>query len=212
MGKRTFLKVALPVLVLVAFLLGVLIFDRVQTAWEQAYLATATVYIPPTTTTPPPTTTTPPPTTTTPPPTAGPTYAPAFSVIDGAGKVYNMADFAGKPTVLCFWNGGYTDARGELPIWETILEKYEDAVHLVVVHVNDDKTGMQAAKAYLEEEKFSFTPYFDLSGDAARAYNIGVFPTTFFINAQAQLKARARGNISPENLRTGLERIGLSEQ
>ena len=197
MRKQTFLNIAIPVLLLVAFLLGVLIFDRVQTAREQAYLATATVYIPPTTTAPPPTTV--------------PTEAPAFSITDETGKVYTLADFAGKPTVLCFWNGGYTDAKAELPKWETILEKYEDAVHLVVVHVNDEKTGMQAAKAYLEEEKFSFTPYFDLSGDAAGAYNIGIFPTAFFINAQSQLKARARGNISPENLRTGLARIGLSE-
>lgn len=197
MRKRTFLNIAIPVLLLVAFLLGVLIFDRVQTAREQAYLATATVYIPPTTTAPPPTTV--------------PTEAPAFSVTDETGKVYTLGDFAGKPTVLCFWNGGYTDAIEELPIWETILEKYEDAVHLVVVHVNDERTGMQAAKAYLEEEKFSFTAYFDISGDAADAYNIGVFPTTYFINAQGQMKARARGNISPENLRTGLARIGLTE-
>lgn len=197
MRKQTFFMLVIPILLLVAFLAGITIFDRAQTAREQAYLATATVYIPPTTTAPPATTV--------------PTEAPEFSVTDEAGKVYTLADFEGKPTVLCFWNGGYTDAKEELSVWETIPEKYEEAVNLVVVHVNDEKTGMQAAKAYLEEENFSFTPYFDLSGDVARAYDIGIFPTAFFINAKGEMKARARGNISPENLRAGLERIGLTE-
>lgn len=197
MGKQILLKVLIPILLLVAFLVGTMVFDRAQTAREQAYLATATVYIPPATTAVPPTTV--------------PTKASAFSVVDEAGKVYTWEDFAGKPTVLCFWSAGSAEAKRELPTWDGILEEYGDDINLVVIHVNDEKTGMQAALACLKEERLSFTPYFDLSGDAARAYDIGIYPTAFFINAQGQVKARARGNISASNLPVALERIGLTE-
>lgn len=195
MRRRAFLKVLTPILLLVAFVLGIVIFDRAQIAWEQAYLATATVYIPPTKTATTPTT--------------APVKVPVFSITDETGKVYSQKDFADKPTVLCFWNVGDTKAKSELVIWEGILKEYTDKVNLVVVHVNDPNAGTQAALAYLEGENFSFTPYFDLSGDAARAYDIGVFPTTYFLDAKAEVKARARGNVDIRSLPVAMERIGV---
>lgn len=196
MGKRALLAVVIPIIVLVAFLMGVVMFDRAQTAREQAYLATATVYIPPTTTTVPPTTV--------------PAVAPAFSVTDEAGKVYSLEDFAGKPLVLCFWNESNAKARAELSVWNGILEKYGDKVNLVVVHINSVEAGMQSALTYLEGKNFAFTPYFDLSGDAAKAYEIGILPTTYFINAKGEWKARARGNIDISALPIGMESIGVA--
>lgn len=196
MGKRTLLTVLLSIILLGAFLLGAVFFDRRETAREQAYLATATVYIPPTTTTAPPTTV--------------PAMAPAFSVTDEAGKAYSLEDFVGKPTLLCFWNEANSASRAELSVWNGVLEKYGDRVNLVVIHVNDEKAGMQSALAYLEGKDFSFTPYFDLSGDAAKAYEIGVFPTTYFINAKGEKKARARGNIDTSALPVGMESIDVA--
>lgn len=195
MSRETLFKILIPVVLLGTFLVGVIVVDRAQSAQEQAYLATATVYIPPTTTAAPPTT--------------APVKVPVFSVTDEEGTAYTLADFAGKPTVICFWNSGYAESRSELSVWEGILKEYEDRVNLVVVHVNSPKADMQAAMDCLKEEEVTFTPYFDLSGDTAEDYDVSIFPTTFFVNAQGELKARARGNIKASDLPTGLERIGL---
>ncbi len=200
MGKKTFIMLAVSALVLVAFLAGILIFDRTQTAKEQAYLATATVYTPPATTA------------TAPPPTTAPVMAAAFSITDEDGKVYTLQDFAGKPVVLCFWNGSAADTSADLPMWETVQQDYADDVHLVVVHVNNEKAGSQAARKILREENCSFPPYFDRSGDAARAYGIEKFPVTYFIDAQGEIKARANSSISAGNLQIGLERIGIPKK
>ena len=198
MDKKALLKFLLPAALLVAFLAVVKIVDGAQSAQEQAYLATATVYIPPTTTPAP--------------PENKPTMAPSLEVVDQEGYAYTMADFAGKPTVVCFWNMGYPEAKEELATWEEILKTYEDRVNLVVVHVNNQLGGQQEVTRYLDGEDISFTPYFDETGDTARAYDIEKFPSTFFINAEGHLKARAKGPVSPDNLALAMERIGATEE
>lgn len=198
MDKQTLLKFLLPAVLLVSFLVSVKIVDGVQSAQEQAYLATATVYIPPTTTPAP--------------PEKKPTLAPAVAIVDEEGNAYTLADFAGKPTVLCFWNLGYPESKEELSTMEGILKTYEDRVNLVVVHVNNQAGGQREVTRYLDGEEVSFTPYFDETGDTARAYDIEKFPTTFFINAEGHLKARSKGPVESDNLALAMEVIGVTEE
>ncbi len=198
MDKQTLLKFLLPAVLLVSFLVSVKIVDGVRSAQEQAYLATATVYIPPTTTPAP--------------PEKKPTLAPAVAIVDEEGNAYTLENFAGKPTVLCFWSLEYTEAKEELATWEDILKTYEDRVNLVVVHVNNQAGGQREVTRYLDGEEFSFVPYFDETGDTARAYDIEKFPTTFFINAEGHLKARAKGPADLEQLPQAMEVIGATEE
>lgn len=198
MRIQTVLKILLPMLILVGFLAGVVIFDRAQSAKEQALLATASSYIPQTTTTVPPTT--------------APVKAPELSVMDKRDHVFTMENFLGKPTVLCFWTMDNQDSQAELSIWDRILLSYGDRVNLVVVHVAAEEADRRDVLNYIDDFNYTFTPYFDNTGDAARAYDVGTFPTAFFINSEGNMKARARGNINAEGLATALELIGLTQE
>lgn len=198
MRKSSVLKLLLPILVLVGFLVGVMYYERTQSAAERAHLATATAYIPPVTTTVPPTT--------------APIKTPEISVMDKDDEIYTMNSFLGKPTVLCFWTMDNQDSQAELSIWERILKGYGDRVNLVVVHVEAESADKADVLDYIGGFGYTFTPYFDDTGDAARKYDIGVFPTAFFINSEGHLKARARGSINTEGLAAGLERIGLTQE
>lgn len=193
MNRRTILGLCVSALLLIAFLVGVMIFERAQAARERAYLATASSYTPTTTT--PPTTTAP-----------APALAPEFSVIDEENEIYTLSDFIGKPLVLCFWNADNQDSRQELVVLSDLQEQYPDTLTVAAIHVTGDKA---AALSYLQTEDLSIPVYFDESGEAAKAYSINEYPTTYFIDKDGVLKARSRGNIDASDIPTALERIGL---
>ena len=196
MSRRTLLMILLSALLLMAFLVGVMAFERTQTAKEQAYLASASAYIPPETTTVPPTT--------------QPVMAPEFAITDQEDNVYTLADFVGLPTMLCFWDMDSADAKAELAFWNRIAAEYEEQINVVVIHVNEKVAKERQVLKYIGSCDYSFTPYFDNSAEAAAAYEIETLPTAYFINAQGEMKARAKGRLNEDSLAVGLERIGIT--
>lgn len=200
MNRRTLWGLCASALLLIAFLAGVMVFERMQAAREQALLATASAYIPSATTTVP----TADPTTAT-----APNTAPALSVTDKDGKVYTLDDFVGKPTVFCFWSAASTPSKQELAILEELCRDYPDTLNVAAIHVSSTTAGKTAALAFLEEQGYLFPAYFDITGDAAKAYTISQYPTTYFLDQNGVLKARSRGSINAGDIPVALERIGL---
>ena len=60
---------------------------------------------------------------------------------------------------------------------------------------------------YVEKQGYSFSVFFDTKGEAINAYHVSGFPTTYFINANGDLEARAVGMLDYETLVEGIGMI-----
>ena len=58
---------------------------------------------------------------------------------------------------------------------------------------------------FIAEEGYAFPVLFDTGGDAANAYEVYSLPTTFFIDADGYIVAKAIGAIDAQTLAKGME-------
>ena len=163
---------------------------------------------PPTQPTEPPTQPTEPPTQPTEPPTQPEPTAPDFVVYDAAGNPVRLSDFFGKPIVLNFWASWCGPCRSEMPHFQEMYEKWGDEVVFLMVNVTGHGNDTQAdAMAFIHSGGYTFPVFFDLTLDAASAYGVSGFPTTYFINANGDPVTYAVGALSAATLQRGIDMI-----
>ena len=83
---------------------------------------------------------------------------------------------------------------------------YPDVQFLMVNATDGYSETVSSAKSYVESQGYSFNVYFDTKSEAVNAYHVSGFPTSYFINADGELVARAVGMIDYATL---LEGIGM---
>jgi cytochrome c biogenesis protein CcmG/thiol:disulfide interchange protein DsbE len=141
-----------------------------------------------------------------PPPDAG-TRAPGFfgQFLDGTALSTETA--AGRPVILNFWLTTCEPCIRELPALAGAAREHDG---LLVIGVNYEE-GASAIEAFLDgfEPRPEFPILLDTNGELARAYQVVVFPTTFFIDADGVIRYRRNGEVRSEHLVVGLERIGI---
>lgn len=92
--------------------------------------------------------------------------APAFGAPDTDGKLFKLADFAGKPTLIVFFNGTAPCCAGEsLPLIEELKKKH--AKLNIVAFVRKSSTE---AAAWKRQAKVTFPVLADPKGDIAKKY------------------------------------------
>ncbi len=129
---------------------------------------------------------------------------PDFTVLDKDGNEIKLSDLAGKPIVLNFWAIWCGYCVQEMPDFQTAYEKYPD-VQFVMVNVTDGYyETITSAKSFVAEKGFTFPVYFDTKSSATSAFDVNSYPQTFFIDAQGNIVAKARGAISLSNLEYGI--------
>lgn len=136
---------------------------------------------------------------------------PDFTVLDKDGNEIKLSDLAGKPIVLNFWATWCGYCVQEMPDFQTAYEKYPD-VQFVMVNVTDGYyETITSAKSFVAEKGFTFPIYFDTKSSATSAFNVNAYPQTFFIDAQGNIVAKARGAISLSNLEYGISLLTNAE-
>jgi len=134
--------------------------------------------------------------------------APGFFGMPLDGGTLGAASVDGHPVVVNFWLTTCEPCIRELPALAQAAADHDD---LVVIGVNFEE-GAEAITAFLDG--FSPRPAFpilvDAHGEMARAYQVAVFPTTFFIDADGVIQYRRVGEVRAEHLAVGLERIGVT--
>lgn len=227
MRKKHLLLLCGTVILCFLSLLTAFLIDASITARDNRIQATATVYTPAAPTEAPPTTapiTMPPTSPTTAPPTVPggttPTTAPTaptepeyqigpdFVIVDAENKGYSIQNFRGKPMILCFWGLNDANTVSELDLFHEFYKLYGQEAHFVMVH-RSTAESKENAMAFLARKQYPFPVYFDTLGSAARAYKVDNLLTTYFLNAEGRLIARATGKLEPANLPKVLDAIGL---
>lgn len=134
--------------------------------------------------------------------------APDFTVVDADGTEVKLSDYVGKPIVLNFWASWCTPCKSEMPEFNAAWEELEGEVQFLMVNMTDGaRETVESAREYVEGEGFTFPVLFDTKSEAAIAYSAYSLPTTYFIDAEGYVTARAVGAIDGETLQKGLDLI-----
>lgn len=134
--------------------------------------------------------------------------APNFRVYDKDGNEVRLSDMKGKPVVINFWATWCPYCVMEMPDFEEAFKTYGKDIHFMMINVTDGfKETSESAKAYVEENKYTFPVYYDTKLSAAMAYSAYSLPCTFFIDADGVLDSHFFGRLPKETLRQGIDRL-----
>lgn len=151
--------------------------------------------------------------------TPQPTAAPAENrpmpfdmiVYDAASNAKKLSSFTGKPAVVNLWATWCGYCVQEMPHFNALYEEYGDRVHFLMVDLTDGKNETKArAQSFVAAKGFTFPVYYDLSGEAAKAYGSQGIPVTLLIRADGSLLQKHLGLMDEATLRSYLQTL-LSE-
>ena len=135
--------------------------------------------------------------------------APDFTVYDEVGNPVKLSDFIGKkPIVLNFWASWCGPCRSEMPDFNEVSQELKDSVQFLMINVTDgNRETVEIASQFVKDNGFTFPVYYDTSSTAALTYQAYGLPTTYFINMEGKIAARASAAIPRSLLMQGISLI-----
>ena len=134
--------------------------------------------------------------------------APDFIVLDGDGGEVRLSDYAGMPVVLNFWATWCGPCKSELPAFENMYAKYGEDVAFLMINLTDGaRDTVDGAKAFIEENNYTFPVYFDTTLIAAQTYGAYSIPLSVFVLPDGTLAGGYQGAISEELLEAAIQII-----
>ncbi|MEO0631218.1 MAG: TlpA disulfide reductase family protein, partial [Planctomycetota bacterium] len=125
--------------------------------------------------------------------------APAFAAMDSEGQNVELANYAGKVTVLDFWATWCPPCRRAMPHVQTLHERYEGNPDVAVVGVHFD-TNYRAGNPADYFEKNGYT--FDMipnGSEISKTYGVSSLPTFVVIDDSGTIIHRQTG-FGPEDV------------
>lgn len=134
--------------------------------------------------------------------------APNFTVYDLEGNEVNLTDFFGKPIIVNFWASWCGPCKMEMPDFDAAYATYKDEIVFLMVNMTDgSRETLEKASSFIADSEYTFPVYYDTEYSAAITYSVSSLPTTYFINADGELIAHARGAIDADTLQKGIDMI-----
>ena len=135
--------------------------------------------------------------------------SPDFTLNDGAGQPVTLSALRGQPVVVIFWASWCTHCEKEMPLMQTMYEKYGDQ-GLQVVGVNVPGLGgdtIEKALAFVSEKDLSFPVVFDQAGQTYGEYGVNGVPNLFFIDRDGVMVATYPGAMDAERLEAQIKQL-----
>lgn len=138
----------------------------------------------------------------------GPRQVPDFTVLDAGGNEVKLSDMFGKPIVLNFWASWCPPCMAEMPDFEIVYNELGGDVVFMMVNLTDgQRETLDTAKAFIEDEGYTFPVYFDTTQEAAYNYSVRSIPMSLFIDKDGYLADAVLGNIYEDVLREKIASI-----
>lgn len=116
---------------------------------------------------------------------------PDFKLVDTEGKEHQLSAYKGKVVMIHFWTDWCESCRAEFPrIQSYYSELYGDNFELLAVNVGQKQAVSQEFKKDFEA---TFPMLADETGTMLDLYEIDVFPTNYFLNAEGKIIRRIKG-------------------
>ncbi|GAB4389574.1 MAG: TlpA disulfide reductase family protein [Thermodesulfovibrionales bacterium] len=117
--------------------------------------------------------------------------APGFELADLEGRTWRLSDLDGVVFVN-FWATWCKECREEMPSIQRLYEMKKDdpQFHLLSVLYQDDP---KKARAFMEENGYTFPVLLDPGGKTAYAYRLTGVPETFLINREKRVEHKTLG-------------------
>lgn len=130
--------------------------------------------------------------------------APPFDLVNLDGQPVSLADYAGRPLILNFWQTTCEPCKREMPAFAEFLED-QDEVALLAISIEETTQQVRAFFAGLDMPPVPVA--LDVEGRARRAYGIAGLPTTYIIDAEGIVRYMHLGEMSALQLRQYAEII-----
>ncbi len=125
----------------------------------------------------------------------------AFAQAAADGRV-GLEELRGTPVVLNFWASWCEPCREEAPLLQTAWEGTGgDGVLVLGLDTQDARPD---ARAFVEEFGLSYPNVREPGGDVSRRFGMTGLPETFFISAEGDVVAHARGAVDAAQLEQGI--------
>jgi thiol-disulfide isomerase/thioredoxin len=122
-----------------------------------------------------------------------PKPAPALSFTLLSGKPLDIGNLRGQVILINFWATWCPPCRKEMPSLDR-LDKMESGRQFTVLAVNV-KEQVDLVEHFLEEMPLSFPIALDEDGKLAKAWRVFVYPTSYLIDKQGQIRFSLSGTL-----------------
>jgi thiol-disulfide isomerase/thioredoxin len=116
---------------------------------------------------------------------------PALVLQNLQGRATGLAEFRGKAVLLNFWATWCEPCREEMPTLQQLADVYgPDKLVVLTVNVKDSRAK---AQQFMQGAGLDMTVLLDGDGQAARQWQVSIYPTTVLIGADGEARWRIVG-------------------
>ena len=119
--------------------------------------------------------------------------SPALNLPDLAGRQHNLDSYRGQVVLVNFWASWCTPCLIEMPSMQRLATALRDRpFRLLAVNVRESRAK---AWKFLKLLKVTFTTLLDSTGEAAEAWDVQIYPTSYVIDADGRMRYVAYGAV-----------------
>ena len=107
--------------------------------------------------------------------------APDFALPDLEGQEISLSSLKGKVVILTFWSIYCQPCRQEMPMMDSLYQKYRSE-GLDVVGMNIDRDPLVSIQNFVKENRLSFPILLDREKKAMKTYRGHFLPSTFVLD------------------------------